>query len=107
MVHATGVPMPLDVDDPDVRHAMGVVSRLPAEQRDEIVRTVYRFVLAYCRRPDTELLKTLVNSMVNSVQLWTDEEYARATAAAERTRRARPVSYDEAVDVIEEFGAGT
>ncbi len=69
---------PLDTDAPEVERAMAMALRLPQAQRDEFVRTVYRYVFAYRGTRDTGLLTELANGVLASAALRTDPAYLRA-----------------------------
>jgi hypothetical protein len=94
---------PLDVNDPEVEQAMKVVEQLTPAQRDELVRTAYRYVYAYRRTRDPNLLIELVNSAIGAVVLHDDPEYARAVDEHRATKESS--SGEPPIDVRELLAA--
>lgn len=72
------LPTPLDPHDPLVERAMKVIEQLSPAERDELDRTVYRYVYAYRRTKNPRLLIELVNGAIATVALRENSEYKRA-----------------------------
>jgi len=82
------MPGPLDAHDPDVERAMKATAQLSPTERDEFIRTVYRYVYAYRRTKNPNTLIELVNSAIGSVALRENPEYARALEALHAAKEA-------------------
>jgi hypothetical protein len=104
------MPGPLDAHDPDVERAMKSAAQLTPMERDEFMRTVYRYVYAYRRTRNPNLLIELVNSAVGSVALRENPEYARALedlqAARDATQGQPPVDVRQLLEAERERRAG-
>lgn len=74
----SALPLPLDADDAEVERAMRVAAQLPPAQQLEFIRTVYRYVYAYRRTRDPNLLTALASSVTGAVALYENPDYARA-----------------------------
>jgi hypothetical protein len=92
---------PLDAHDPDVERAMKTVAQLAPGQRDEFIRSVYRYAYAYRRTRHPNLLIELINSVIGSVALRESPEHAQALeqwrAAREATKGQPPVDVQQLV----------
>ena len=104
------MPGPLDSHDPDVERAMKTAAQLSPMERDEFIRTVYRYVYAYRRTKNPNLLIELVNSAIGSVALRENPEYARALdelhAAKDATQDQPPADVLQLLKAERERRAG-
>ena len=71
-------PTALDARDHLVERAMKVISTLTPSERDEFIRTVYRYVYGYRSNRNPNLLIELVNGAIATVALRESPEHARA-----------------------------
>lgn len=82
------MPGALGANDPDVERAMKGIGQLSPIERDEFIRTAYRYVYAYRRTQDQNILIEFVNSAIGSVALRENAEYARALNSLAADREA-------------------
>lgn len=99
----SNVTPPLNANDPEVERAMKAIEQLPPTQRTEFIRTTYRYVYAYRRTRDPQLLTEFMNSIIGSVVLFESPEYARAVEELRADRQA--TTGQPAVDVREFLAA--
>jgi len=104
------LPTALEANDPMVERAMKVISALTPSERDEFIRTVYRYVYAYQRNRNANLLIELVNGTLATVALRESPEYARAQEelriAKEATKGQPPVDIRQLLAEERERRAG-
>lgn len=71
---------PLPADHPAVVRAMDVLSRLSPAERDEVLRTTYRYLYAYLRYREPELLAQWFDGLTSAPRLYANPEYRRLMA---------------------------
>jgi hypothetical protein len=94
----SNAPGALDAHDPEVERAMKVIGQLSPTERDEFLRTTYRYVYAYRRTRDPNLLTELANCMIGAVPLHANPDYAHAV---EELHELKKTATGEPVDVRE------
>lgn len=103
-------PTALDAHDHLVERAMKVISTLTPSERDEFIRTVYRYVYGYRSNRNPNLLIELVNGAIATVALRESPEYAQAQEelriAKEATKGQPPVDIHQLLAEERERWAG-
>jgi len=104
------LPTALDANHPLVERSMKVIRSLTPAERDEFIRTVYRYVYAYRNNRNPNLLIELVNGAIATVALRENPEYAQAQEelriAKEATKGQPPVDIRQLLAEEQERRAG-
>lgn len=103
-------PGALDADDAEVERAMSVIGQLPPAQRAEVIRTAYRYIYAFRRTGNPDILIELANGAIGTVALRENPEYAQALddlhTAIDATKGQPPVDVRQLLAAERERRAG-